>query len=265
MDTQLTGKKALVTGSTKGIGLAIAKRLSAEGAHVIVNGRAQEAVDKAVMKVQAAADIKVEAHGFAGDLSTEEATDRLLAAFPSIDVLVNNLGIYDPQSFFDVDDATWRRFFEINVMSGVRLSRAYMPGMLESDWGRILFISSESAVNIPDEIIHYGMTKTAQVAIASGLANLTRGSGVTVNSLLVGPTKTEGVENFIISQAQEKGLTKDELVKDFFQTNRPTSRIQRFESPEEIAHMAVFLCSPLASGTNGAAVACEGGCIQTCL
>src|ERR1700757_2832645 len=206
MNLKLTDKTALVSGSTKGIGFAIATGLAGEGARVIVNGRSEKAVAEAKQHiVQTQPDAKVE--GFAGDLSTAAATETLLQRFPFVDILVNNLGIFEPKPFEDISDEEWRRFFEVNVLSGVRLGRAYLPGMKQRNWGRIVFISSESAINTPVEMIHYGMTKTAQVAVARGLAEMTPGTAVTVNSVLVGPTRSEGVDRMV--QDVTKGQATD--------------------------------------------------------
>ncbi len=226
MKIDLSGKTALVTGSTAGIGLAIAKGLAATGAKVIVNGRKQETVDKGVAAVKAAGGGTVT--GIAADVSTAEGCAKLAKDAGPVDILVNNAGIFEPKPFFDIPDADWTRFFETNVMSGVRLSRALMPGMLERNWGRIVFISSESAVNIPKEMIHYGFTKTAQLAIARGLAEMTSGTGVTVNSVLPGPTRSDGVETFLGAMARDNKTTPDAMAATFVKTFRPTSLIERF-------------------------------------
>jgi len=247
MKIDLTGKTALVTGSTSGIGHATAKGLAAAGAEVLVNGRVQGKVDAAV----------------ASDVSTAAGCHTLVAAVPDVDILINNAGIFEPKAFFEIPDEDWSRFFEVNVMSGVRLSRAYFPGMLKRNWGRIVFISSESALNIPKEMIHYGMTKTAQLAVSRGLAEMTRGTAVTVNSVLPGPTMSEGVEAFIKDLAKHNGVSVEEATKQFFRQQRPTSLLQRFASVEEIANMVVYVASKESSATNGAALRAEGGIVQT--
>ncbi|WP_398472181.1 SDR family NAD(P)-dependent oxidoreductase [Tardiphaga sp.] len=262
MKIDLTGKTALVTGSTAGIGLAIAKGLAGTGAEVVVNGRSQAKVDAAIAAIgKAVPGAKVK--GVAADVSTAEGCKALAAALPDIDILVNNAGIFEPKGFFDIPDEDWERFFDVNVMSGVRLSRAYMQGMLKRNWGRIVFISSESGLNIPSEMIHYGMSKTAQLAISRGLAELTKGTAVTVNSVLPGPTMSEGVETFVKDLAKQNGQSVDQAAKDFVKQHRSTSLIQRFASVEEIANMVVFVSSKEASVTNGAALRAEGGIVQT--
>ncbi|WP_445488833.1 SDR family NAD(P)-dependent oxidoreductase [Rhodopseudomonas sp. RCAM05734] len=262
MKIDLSGKTALVTGSTSGIGHAIARGLAATGAEVVVNGRTQPKVDAAVAEiVKAVPGAKVK--GVAADVSTAAGCAKLVAALPDVDILINNAGIFEPKGFFDIPDEDWTRFFEVNVMSGVRLSRAYMQGMLKRNWGRIVFISSESGLNIPKEMIHYGMSKTAQPAISRGLAELTRGTAVTVNSVLPGPTMSEGVETFVKDLARQNGESLDEAAANFVKQNRPTSLIQRFASVEEIANMVVYVSSKEASVTNGAALRAEGGIVQT--
>lgn len=261
MDLQLKDKLALVTGSTAGIGYAIAHALASEGAHVIVNGRTQPAVDEAVAKL--VADTKGKLIGFTGDLSKADVADALLGRFPNVEILINNLGIFEPKPFEDIPDADWLRFFEVNVLSGVRLSRLYLPAMKRANWGRIIFISSESAVQIPTEMIHYGMTKTAQLAISRGLAESVAGTGITVNSVLPGPTKSRGVIDFVeaISTAEHKSFNHFET--EFFQTVRPSSLIKRFATPDEVASMVVYVASPLASATTGAALRVDGGVIRS--
>jgi NAD(P)-dependent dehydrogenase (short-subunit alcohol dehydrogenase family) len=260
MKIDLTGKTALVTGSTSGIGHATAKGLAAAGAEVLVNGRVQGKVDAAVASiVKAVAKLR----GVAADVSTAAGCNALVAALPDVDILINNAGIFEPKDFFEIADQDWSRFFEVNVMSGVRLSRAYFPGMLKRNWGRIIFISSESALNIPKEMIHYGVTKTAQLAVSRGLAEMTRGTAVTVNSVLPGPTMSEGVEAFIKDIAKHNGVSVEEATKQFFQQQRPTSLLQRFATVEEIANMVVYVASKEASATNGAALRAEGGIVQT--
>ncbi|MBR0692633.1 SDR family NAD(P)-dependent oxidoreductase [Bradyrhizobium lablabi] len=262
MKIDLSGKTALVTGSTAGIGNAIAKGLAVAGAEVVVNGRSQAKVDAAVVAIaKSVPDSKL--RGIAADVSTAAGCKALVAALPQADILVNNAGIYEPKDFFDIPDEEWGRFFEINVMSGVRLSRGYMPGMLKRNWGRIVFISSESAINIPTEMIHYGMTKTAQLSIARGLAQLARGTAVTVNSVLAGPTLSEGVETFVKELARQNGQSVEEAAANFVKQHRPTSLLQRFATPEEIANLVVYACSKEASATNGAALRAEGGIVNT--
>jgi NAD(P)-dependent dehydrogenase (short-subunit alcohol dehydrogenase family) len=262
MKIDLTAKTALVTGSTSGIGHATAKGLAAAGAEVLVNGRAQGKVDAAVASItKAVPGAKV--RGVAADVSTAAGCEKLVAAQPDVDILINNAGIFEPKAFFEIADQDWSRFFEVNVMSGVRLSRAYFPGMLKRNWGRIVFISSESALNIPKEMIHYGMTKTAQLAVSRGLAEMTRSTAVTVNSVLPGPTMSEGVETFIKDLAKHNGVSVEEATKQFFQQQRPTSLLQRFATVEEIANMVVYVASKQSSATNGAALRAEGGIVQT--
>jgi len=262
MNLELNKKTAVISGSTKGIGFAVARQLAAEGAHVIVNGRTDKAVTSALEQIQEAVpSAKVE--GFAGDLSTAEAAEELLKAFPTVDILVNNLGIYEPKSFEEIRDEDWLRFFEVNVLSGVRLSRSYLPQMLQKNWGRIVFISSESAINTPVEMIHYGVTKTAQLALARGLAESTAGTAVTVNSVLPGPTRSEGVEGFLRDMAKGQGTDEASVEKEFFRTVRPTSLLRRFATPEEVAALVVYVCSPRASATNGSALRVDGGTIRS--
>ncbi|WP_024509021.1 SDR family oxidoreductase [Bradyrhizobium sp. ARR65] len=262
MNIDLSGKTALVTGSTAGIGYAIAKGLAASGADVVINGRGQGKVDAAVAKLaKTAPGAKV--RGIAADVSTSAGCNALLKALPEVDILVNNAGIFEPKDFFEISDEDWTRFFEVNVMSGVRLSRAYMPGMLKRNWGRIVFISSESALNIPTEMIQYGMSKTAQLAIARGLAKLTRGTAVTVNSVLPGPTLSEGVETFVKDLARQNGQSEQEAATNFVRQHRPGSLLQRFASTDEVANMVVYVASKEASATNGAALRVEGGIVDT--
>jgi NAD(P)-dependent dehydrogenase (short-subunit alcohol dehydrogenase family) len=262
MKIDLSGKTALVTGSTAGIGHAIARGLAATGATVVVNGRSQDKVDAAVASItKAVPGSKV--RGVAGNVATVEGCNTLVTALPEVDILINNAGIFEPKDFFEIPDEDWSRFFEVNVMSGVRLSRAYLSGMLKRSWGRIVFISSESGLNIPTEMIHYGMTKTAQLAISRGLAQLTRGTAVTVNSVLPGPTMSEGVETFVKDLAKQNGQSVEEAASNFVKQHRPTSLLQRFASVEEIANLVVYVCSREASATNGAALRAEGGIVQT--
>src|ERR1700676_1414713 len=262
MKIDLSGKTALVTGSTAGIGHAIARGLAVTGADVVVNGPSPGKVDAAVAAiVKAVPGSKVK--GVAADVSTAAGCKALVAALPDVDILINNAGIFEPKDFFNIPDEDWMRFFEVNVMSGVRLSRAYMPGMLKRNWGRIVFISSESALNIPKEMIHYGMTKSAQLAVSRGLAEMTRGTAVTVNSVLPGPTMSEGVETFVKDLARQNGQSVEEAASRFVKEHRPTSLLQRFASVGEIANMVVYVSSKEASATNGAALRAEGGIIQT--
>jgi NAD(P)-dependent dehydrogenase (short-subunit alcohol dehydrogenase family) len=262
MKIDLSGKTALVTGSTSGIGHAIAKGLAGAGATVVVNGRAQARVDAAATAItKAVPGSKVS--GIAADVSTAAGCKALIAALPQVDILINNAGIFEPKDFFEIPDEDWSRFFETNLMSGVRLSRAYLPDMLKRNWGRIVFISSESALNIPKEMIHYGTTKTAQLAVSRGLAEMTRGTAVTVNSVLPGPTMSEGVETFVKDLAKQSGQSVEEAASRFIKQFRPTSLLQRFASVEEIANMVVYVASPQASATNGAALRAEGGIVQT--
>ncbi|MFZ5507003.1 MAG: SDR family NAD(P)-dependent oxidoreductase [Pseudomonadota bacterium] len=257
MDLQLNNRLALVSGSTAGIGYSIAEALLREGARVIVNGRSQASVDAAV------ASLGVGAIGFAGDLSTAQAAEAVVHAHPDIDILVNNLGIFEPKAFEDIPDEDWLRFFEVNVLSGARLARLVLPGMKRRNWGRILFISSESGVQIPAEMVHYGMTKSAQIAIARGIAESVAGSGITVNSVLPGPTRSRGVEDFVQALAGDSGQSFDEFEKEFFEKVRPTSLIKRFATTEEVAAMVTYLCSPLASATTGAALRVDGGTVKS--
>jgi NAD(P)-dependent dehydrogenase (short-subunit alcohol dehydrogenase family) len=261
MDLRLTGKLALVSGSTAGIGHAIAVALAAEGARVIVNGRSQASVDSAVAQIGAAEGGEV--IGFAGDLSSAAVAEALVAAHPGIEILVNNLGIFEPKPFEDIPDEDWTRFFDVNVLSGVRLARLVLPAMRSADWGRIIFISSESAVQIPAEMIHYGMTKTAQLAVSRGLAEAVAGTGITVNSVLPGPTRSRGVGDFVEQLARAEGLSMEAYEKAFFEKARPTSLIKRFETPEEIATLVAYIASPLSSGTTGAALRVDGGCTKS--
>ncbi|HTZ96214.1 MAG TPA: SDR family oxidoreductase [Terriglobales bacterium] len=262
MDLQLTDKTALITGSTAGIGFAIASLFAQEGAAVVVNGRTQKRVDDAVARIrskQKAARVT----GIAADLGTRQGVDQLTKSLSNIDILVNNLSIFEVKPFFEIPDEDWFRFFEVNVLSGVRLSRFYLPGMLKRNWGRIVFISSESALQIPVEMIHYGFTKTAQLSLARGLAEMTAGSNVTVNCVLPGPTRSEGVETFLQDLAKSQGKNMATLEKEFFHSARPSSLLQRFASSEEVAPMVVYVCSPLASATNGAALRVDGGVVRS--
>ena len=259
MDLQLKGKRALVTGSTAGIGYAIAEALAREGASVVINGRTPKRVDEAVGRLSAGS---ANLTGTVADVSTAEGVSLLISQHPSVDILVNNAGIFEPKPFEEITDSDWVRFFEVNVMSGVRLSRHYLPRMQQQGWGRIVFISSESAVQIPAEMIHYGMTKTAQLAISRGLAETTAGTGVTVNAVLPGPTASEGVTDFIAKLAQSQNTGVDAFEKEFFRTARPSSLLKRFAEPSEIAALVAFVCSPLSSATNGAALRADGGVLR---
>jgi len=262
MNIDLSGKTALVTGSTAGIGNAIARGLAATGADVVVNGRTEAKVDAAVAAIAGKLPGS-KVRGVAADVSTAEGCKALVAALPDVDILINNAGIFEPKGFLDIPDEDWSRFFDVNVMSGVRLARAYLPGLLKRNWGRIVFISSESALNIPTEMIHYGMTKTAQLAVSRGLAAMTRGTAVTVNSVLPGPTMSEGVETFVKDLAKQSHQSVEEAAANFVKQHRPTSLLQRFASVEEIANMVVYISSKEASATNGAALRVEGGIVQT--
>ena len=264
MDLQLNNKTALVTGSTAGIGLAIAEELVREGAAVYVNGRTQQRVDEAIQHIaKSVPGAKV--RGVAADLSTSDGATNLFRELPAVDVLVNNVGTYQPKSFGEITDDDWLSLFETNVMSGVRASRHYLPAMLKKNWGRIIFISSESAQQIPVEMIHYGMTKTAQLAIARGLAETTAGTGVTVNSVLPGPTKSEGVGTFVKDLAKQQGVSEAVVEKGFFKTARPSSLIKRFATPEEVAHLVAYVASEKSSATNGAALRVDGGVVRSIL
>jgi NAD(P)-dependent dehydrogenase (short-subunit alcohol dehydrogenase family) len=262
MKIDLSGKTALVTGSTGGIGYAIAKGLAGSGASVVLNGRKRDTVDAAVKRL-AAEVAGSKPRGISGDVSTTEGCSALTSALPEVDILINNAGIFEPKGFFEIPDEDWRRFFEVNVMSGIRLSRNYLQGMLKRNWGRIIFISSESALNIPAEMIHYGMTKTAQLAISRGLAKLTKGTAVTVNSVLPGPTMSEGVEAFVKDLAKQNSQSEADAASQFVKQHRPSSLLQRFASVDEIANLVVFVASREASATNGAAVRAEGGIVDT--
>ncbi|MBC1224452.1 SDR family oxidoreductase [Nostoc sp. UCD121] len=261
MDLKLHGKSALVSGSTAGIGLATALALAQEGASVIVNGRSEERVAQAIAKIQQSTP-EAKVSGVVADTSTASGVEEIFQKVPHVDILINNVGIYEPKTFFDITDEDWLNIFQVNVLSGVRLSRQYLQKQLEQNWGRIIFISSESAIQIPVEMIHYGTTKTAQLAIARGLAEMTVGTGVTVNSVLPGPTRSEGVEGFITNLAQERGISPDEVEAEFFQNVRPSSLIKRFATPEEVAAIVIYLSSPVASATNGAALRVDGGVIR---
>jgi len=264
MDLKLAGKIALVTGSTAGIGLAIAKSFATEGAHVYVNGRTQERVDAAMAGIRSQVP-RAKVDGIVADFWSVTGAEAVIAKLPSVDVLVNNVGIFEPKPFAEIPDADWFRFFEINVMSGVRLTRHYLAGMLEKNWGRILFISSESAVQIPAEMVHYGVTKTAQIAIARGIAESVAGTGVTVNSILAGPTESEGVGGFVDAMAKQQNKSKEEVEKKFFEHVRPSSLLKRFATVEEVAAMVTYVASELSSVTNGAALRVDGGVVRAIL
>ena len=266
MDLQLRGKTALVSGSTAGIGYTIALVLAREGAGVVLNGRTTSRVDEALGRLRREApESGAHARGIAADLGTAEGVARLTGELPAVDILVNNVGIFEPKAFVDIPDADWQRFFEVNVLSGVRLSRHYLPGMMKAGWGRIVFISSESAINIPTEMIHYGFTKTAQLSLSRGLAQTAAGTGVTVNSVLPGPTRSEGVGTFVAQMSKDRGITPEEMEKDFFIHGRPSSLIKRFLTTEEIADLVAFVCSPKASGITGAQLRADGGVVSSIL
>jgi NAD(P)-dependent dehydrogenase (short-subunit alcohol dehydrogenase family) len=261
VDLELKGKTALISGSTAGIGRAIATALAREGARTIVNGRSQASVDAVVEELRSTTGGDI--YGFAGDLGEASTAEALARRHPGVEILVNNLGIFEPTAFEDIPDEDWRRFFDVNVLSGVRLARLYLPAMKRANWGRIIFISSESAVQIPAEMIHYGMTKTAQLAVSRGLAEALAGTGITVNCVLPGPTKSRGVEEFVDALAKSDGKSFAEFEKEFFQKVRPTSLIKRFALPEEVASLVAYVASPLASATTGAALRADGGIIKS--
>jgi NAD(P)-dependent dehydrogenase (short-subunit alcohol dehydrogenase family) len=256
MDLQLSDKLAVVSGSTAGIGYAIAEALAKEGARVVVNGRTQAAVTQAVSKIGHAAV------GFAGDLSDAAKALELARKFPDVDILVNSLGIFEPKPFEEIPDEDWKRFFDVNVLSGVRLARAFLPGMKRRNWGRIIFISSESGVQIPAEMIHYGMTKSAQISVARGIAETLAGTRVTCNSVLPGPTQSRGVGDFVDQMAKAKNTSVEQVQKEFFEHVRPTSLLKRFITPEEVGAFVAFVASPLAAATNGAALRVDGGVLK---
>jgi NAD(P)-dependent dehydrogenase (short-subunit alcohol dehydrogenase family) len=264
MDLQLAGKTALVTGSTAGIGLAIATSLAGEGTRVFVNGRSKNRVDQAIASIKEKFPEAILA-GAEGDVGNAQSIAKICSTIPAVDILINNAGIFEPKEFGKISDEDWLRFFEVNVMSGVRFSRHYLPGMLAKNWGRIIFISSESAVQIPKEMIHYGMTKTAQLAISRGLAELTIGTNVTVNSVLPGPTASEGVETFVKDMSKHRNVSEKEIESEFFKSVRPSSLLQRFASVEEVANMVTFVASPRSSATNGSALRVDGGVVRSIL
>ncbi len=262
MNIDLTGKTAIVSGSTAGIGLAIAKGLANAGATVTVNGRTQARVDDAIATLKRELP-DADVDGVAADLGTAEGCQALIREKPSCDILINNVGIFGPKDFFEIPDEEWQQFFDVNVMSAVRLSRHYAQGMKERNWGRIQFLSSESALNIPSEMVHYGMTKSAVQSISRGLAKVLSGTNVTVNAVLPGPTKSEGVGQMITEAARKQGISEDEVGANFVQENRPTSIIQRLAEVDEVANLSVYLASPQASATTGAAMRVEGGIVDT--
>lgn len=262
MDLQIAKKIALVSGSTAGIGFAIAEALAKEGATVYINGRTQERVQQAIDKIQKKG-VKGVLKPAVFDFGTKVGINAFVKIVDEVDILINNLGYYEPKNFEDITDEDWLKIFEVNVMSGVRLSRAYLPKMIKKNWGRIIFISSESAIQIPAEMIHYGLTKTAQLALARGLAELTVNTAVTVNSILVGPTRSEGVEEFIEQLSKSKHVDPKTVEKEFFEKIRPTSLIKRFETSEEVANLVAFVSSPLSSAINGAALRAEGGVLRS--
>ena len=262
MDLQLKGKLALVSGSTAGIGLAIGSSLAGEGATVIINGRSGRRVDDAIATIRQKHP-QAELEAYAGDLSKADTVQRVAGRFSDVDILVNNLGVYEPKPFEAISDQDWQAIIETNFMSGVRLSRYYLLRMKAMNWGRIIFISSESAINIPVEMIHYGVTKTMQLALARGLAETTAGTGVTVNSVLAGPTRSEGVEQFLDQIAQSRGIEQSVVEKEFFETVRSGSLLKRFASTDEVASLVTFIASPLSAATNGAALRVDGGVIHS--
>ena len=262
MHIDLSGRTAIVTGSTAGIGLAIASGLAGTGAQVVVTGRTQARVDEAIASIKSAVP-KARLTGVASDLGSAEGARQLIAQVPDTDILINNLGIFEPKPFFEIPDDDWMRFFEVNVLSGVRLSRHYAQGMARRGWGRIQFVSSESGLQIPAEMIHYGTTKTAQLAISRGLAEALAGTGVTVNAILPGPTRSEGVGDFFAKIAKDQGISQDQVERDFIQTHRPSSLLKRLATVEEVANLSVYLASEQASATNGAAMRVDGGVVRS--
>ncbi|MCO5975391.1 SDR family NAD(P)-dependent oxidoreductase [Ideonella oryzae] len=261
MNIDLTGRVALVTASTAGIGHAIARGLADSGAEVVLHGRSAATVDRALQSLRAALP-GARLRGAVADLSDAAGADALLAAVPAVDILVNNAGIYGPQDFFETDDAIWERYWQTNVMSGVRLSRALLPAMVQKGWGRVVFIASESARNIPADMIHYGVSKTAQLALSRGLAKRVAGSGVTVNAVLPGPTLSDGVAEMLKDEVARTGQSLEEVFNGFVRTQRPSSIIQRAATVDEVASMVVYVCSPQASATTGAALRVDGGVVD---
>jgi NAD(P)-dependent dehydrogenase (short-subunit alcohol dehydrogenase family) len=264
MNLGLKGKTAVISGSTAGIGLATATALAAEGAAVVINGRTEARVAAAIAKIRGELE-EADVRGVAADLGTLDGIKTFLNQAPDADILINNLGIFEAKPFAEITDADWLRFFEVNVLSGVRLARYYLPGMLEKNWGRVIFVSSESAVNIPVEMIHYGMTKTAQVAVARGLAESVAGTGVTVNSILVGPTRSEGVSSFLDQMAKQQDATPEQVEKEFFEKVRPSSLLKRFEKPEEVGAVVAFVASHHGAIINGSALRADGGVVRAVL
>jgi NAD(P)-dependent dehydrogenase (short-subunit alcohol dehydrogenase family) len=262
MNIDLSGKIAIVTGSTAGIGYAIAKGLALSGASVVVNGRSASSVEHAVSNLKTEIP-KASIRGIVADVSTAEGCDFLVSHLPTVDILINNVGVYKLQDFFEIPDAEWTRLFEVNVMSGVRLSRAYMPGMVERHWGRVLFLSSESGLNIPADMIHYGFTKTAVLSISRGLAKRVAGTGVTVNAILPGPTLSDGLIALLKDEQKISGLTTEETAAAFVMKHRPSSIIQRAATVEEVANLVVYAASLQASATTGAALRVDGGVVET--
>lgn len=264
MKIDLHGKTAIVSGSTAGIGYAIARGLAQAGAAVVINGRTEQRVAEAMRSLKTEAP-GAELRGVTADLGTAGGAAALFRQVPAADILVNNMGIFEPKPFFEIPDEDWERFFQVNVLSGVRLARLYTPGMVKKGWGRVIFISSESAVQIPAEMVHYGMTKTAQLAVSRGLAETVAGTGVTVNSVLPGPTRSEGVEKFVQQAMGKSGKTFEEIEKDFIQRLRPSSLLKRFATTEEVASMVVYVASEQASATSGAALRVDGGVVRSIL
>jgi NAD(P)-dependent dehydrogenase (short-subunit alcohol dehydrogenase family) len=262
MDLQLQDKRALITGSTSGIGFAAAVALAREGAHVLLNGRSARRVEDACKRLLVVVP-EAQVSGTAADLSTADGVQALVSACPDIDILVNNLGIFEPKAFDDIGDTDWQRMFDVNVMSGVRLARAYLPAMKQRNWGRIVFVSSESGANIPAEMVHYGMSKSAQLAVSRGIAEVTAGTGVTCNAVLPGPTMTEGVGEFFASLAAGQGVDLVEAQRRFFADARPSSLLKRFIDPAEVASLITYVCSPLSAATNGAALRVDGGIVRS--